>query len=267
MNVNALPIWIMSDGVAPIIFFSIIIMFMFIGSYFGNFRIKKSRNGSKIIVNTSFMSAIYGLTAVLLAFSFSTAVTHFDKRQDVVLQEVRTISDAYDATTLLGSADQLKFQDLIRNYLDGRIKLFTDFKNPGALDIKVSELNEQLKKIKKQAFIMVNDAPSGTNTLADNNFLSSIEKVSEAFGQEALLIKIHPPPLILRSLAILIAIVAFLSGYSMVIMNEKDWILGFIFALVMMGAIFVITNLEFPHASLLNLDDMSSELVVLRRSM
>jgi len=240
---------------------------MFIGSYFGNFRIKKSRNGSKIIVNSSFMSAIYGLTALLLAFSFSTAVTHFDKRQDVVLQEVRTISDAYDATMLLESADQLKFQGLIRNYLDGRIKLFTDFKSPGALDIKVSQLKEQLKIIKKQAFIMVNNAPPATNTLADNNFLSSIEKVSEAFGQEALLIKIHPPPLILRSLAILIAIVAFLSGYSMVIMKEKDWILGFIFALVMMGAIFVITNLEYPHASLLDLDDMSSELVVLRRSM
>ena len=267
MDVNVMPIWIMTYSVVPVIFFSIIIMFMFIGSFFANFRIKRSRNVTDLIVNNGFMSAIYGLTALLIAFSFSTAVTHFDKRQDIVLQEVRTISDAYDAAALLAPADQLNFQSLIRNYLDDRINLYSKFNSPGALDLRVFELKEHLKKIKKQAFIMVNDAPSGTNTLADNNFLSSIEKVSEAFGQEALLIKIHPPPLILRSLAILIAIVAFLSGYSMVIMKEKDWILGFIFALVMMGAIFVIMNLEFPHASLLNLDDMSSQLIELRRSM
>lgn len=267
MNVKVIPVWIAEYGVAPLIFFILIISFMFLGSLLGRFRIKNNRNGDRLVVNDSFISAIYGLTALLIAFSFSTAVNHFDKRQDTVLQEVTTISNTYDTAALLGPADQLRFQNLIRNYLDDRINFYSNFQNAGALDVRVIGLKENLKKIKSEAFDMVLNAPQGTNTLANNTFLLNIEKMSEGLGKEILMLKIHPPPLIMRSLALLIAIVAFLSGYSMVIKKEKDWVLGFIFALVMMGAIFVIMNMEYPHAGLLKLEDMGSELVILRQSM
>ena len=69
-------------------------------------------------------------------------------------------------------------------------------------------------------------------------------------------------------MAIFIVIVVAIGWFISYYYNDPSIIvIAIIFALVMMGAIFVITNLEFPHASLLNLDDMSSELVVLRRSM
>ena len=84
---------------------------------------------------------------------------------------------------------------------------------------------------------------------------SSVEKMNESFEAQAMLMKIHPPRLIMQSLAILIAIVSFLSGYSMAIKKEHDWVLASLFALIMMGTIYVILHLEYPNIGSLHLDD------------
>jgi hypothetical protein len=108
------------------------------------------------------------------------------------------------------------------------------------------------------------DAPLRTRDLAKSNVFASIEKMNESFGEQVSLMKVHPPTLILRSLVILIAIVSFLSGYSMVIKKEHDWVLAFLFAFIMMGAIFVILNLEYPNVGSLHLNNTKTQLIELR---
>jgi hypothetical protein len=50
----------------------------------------------------------------------------------------------------------------------------------------------------------------------------------------------------------------------MVIKKEHDWMLAFLFAFIMMGAIFVILNLEYPNVGSLHLNNTKTQLTELR---
>jgi len=251
-------------GLAPLFFFIAIVAFMFIGSWFGKWRLKKITKDKVPAIHDDFLTAIFGISALLIAFSFSIATEHFSQRQNAVLKEVRAISSAYQITQLLNATDQLKLQNSILDYLDNEITLYDDWQNLQTLNARINDQQKRLNKIKSQAIDASLDAPLRTRDLAKSNVFASIEKMNESFGEQVSLMKVHPPALILRSLVILIAIVSFLSGYSMVIKKEHDWMLAFLFAFIMMGAIFVILNLEYPNVGSLHLNNTKTQLTELR---
>jgi len=251
-------------GLAPLFFFIAIVAFMFIGSWFGKWRLKKITKDKVPAIHDDFLTAIFGISALLIAFSFSIATEHFSQRQNAVLKEVRAISSAYQITQLLNATDQLKLQNSILDYLDNEITLYDDWQNLQTLNARINDQQKRLNKIKSQAIDASLDAPLRTRDLAKSNVFTSIEKMNESFGEQVSLMKVHPPALILRSLVILIAIVSFLSGYSMVIKKEHDWMLAFLFAFIMMGAIFVILNLEYPNVGSLHLNNTKTQLIELR---
>ena len=254
-------------GLAPLFFFIAIITFMLLGSWFGKWRLKKISKDKGPAIHDDFLTAIFGISALLIAFSFSIATEHFSQRQNAALKEVRAISSAYQVTQLLNETDQLKLQKSILDFLDHEIMLYDDWQNIQTLNARINDQQKRLNKIKSQAIDAIIDAPLRTRELAKNNVFASIEKMNESFGDQVLLMKVHPPILILQSLFILIAIVSFLSGYSMVIKKENDWVLAFLFAFIMMGAMFVILNLEYPNVGSLHLNNYKNELMELRKLM
>src|SRR5262245_53862113 len=70
-------------------------------------------------------SAVYGLLALLLGFSFSGAASRFDKRRDLVIQEVDEISTAWQYIDMLPVAPQATIRAGFRNYLDALIAAYS----------------------------------------------------------------------------------------------------------------------------------------------
>ncbi|CAN7169130.1 hypothetical protein LJR219_000236 [Phenylobacterium sp. LjRoot219] len=69
------------------------------------------------------VSAVLGLLALLLGFTFSLAVDRFDARRLLVLEEANAIGTAYLRSQLLAEPHRARMSDLLVRYTDNRIAL------------------------------------------------------------------------------------------------------------------------------------------------
>jgi hypothetical protein len=69
------------------------------------------------------VSAVLGLMALLLGFTFSLAVDRFETRRHLVLEEANAIGTAYLRTQLLPQPHRQRMSDLLIRYTDNRLAL------------------------------------------------------------------------------------------------------------------------------------------------
>jgi hypothetical protein len=69
------------------------------------------------------ISAVLGLMALLLGFTFSIALDRFESRRALVLQEANAIGTAYLRTQLLNPPHRERISGLLLRYVDNRIAL------------------------------------------------------------------------------------------------------------------------------------------------
>jgi hypothetical protein len=69
------------------------------------------------------VSAVLGLLALLMGFTFSLAVDRFETRRVLVLEEANAIGTAYLRSQLLAGPDRARMSDLLIRYTDNRIAL------------------------------------------------------------------------------------------------------------------------------------------------
>jgi hypothetical protein len=79
--------------------------------------------------------------------------------------------------------------------------------------------------------------------------------------------KIHPPPVILALLSVLVLASSLLAGDTMAGQQSRSWIHMLVFAVIMAVTVYVIVDLEFPRLGLIRLDAVDQVLVELRQSM
>jgi hypothetical protein len=68
--------------------------------------------------------AIFGLFGLLLAFTFSAAITRYDNHRLLLTEEVNDIGTAYLRLDLLPSQRRPELQQLFRDYTNSRLHLF-----------------------------------------------------------------------------------------------------------------------------------------------
>ena len=87
---------------APYIFLVSNLIFLGIGWLFGKYRLRTS---DKVIVRDSLAAAIFGLSALVLGFTFSSANDHFDKRISLIRAQADAIIQVYQSSKYLSTAD------------------------------------------------------------------------------------------------------------------------------------------------------------------
>src|SRR5262245_12368693 len=70
--------------------------------------------------------AVFGLMGVMLAFSFSGAMSRWDVRRDLVVREANAIGTAWLRLDLLPAGAQPELRALFRDYLDARLAVYQD---------------------------------------------------------------------------------------------------------------------------------------------
>src|SRR5271165_6453062 len=68
--------------------------------------------------------AVFGLMGLLLAFSFSGAVSRYEVRRELIVQETNAIGTAYLRVDLLPEATQPQVRNDFRAYLDARLAFY-----------------------------------------------------------------------------------------------------------------------------------------------
>lgn len=88
------------------------------------------------------VSAVLGLLALLLGFTFSLAVDRYETRRVLVLTEANAIGTAYLRAQLLDEPHRARMSDILVRYVDNRLVLARA--NPGAEQQRLLKVNDTL---------------------------------------------------------------------------------------------------------------------------
>ena len=208
-------------------------------------------------------SAVYGLLALLLGFSFSGAASRFDKRRDLVIQEVDEISTAWQYIDMLPPPPQAAIRAGFRSYLDALIAAYSV---PAA---SAEEKRQRQKLENAREGIWSNAVAACLAEGGEKARMLLLPKLNDMFDTvniEFLQQRIHPPLIIFVLLAITAFAAAIFAGYSMA-SERRNWIYIIGVAATISIATYVILELESPRVGWVRVDAIDRALIELRATM
>jgi hypothetical protein len=228
----------------PLIFLLAITGFLLIGWCFGKYRVKKSES---VTVRDSLVTAIFGLSALVLGFTFSSACQHFNDRMAGARMQALLLENTYDFCSYLNLGDQVTARKHLLGILQSRLGFYQNIKNLDQFDDRISDFRSQLNGFNEMMAQAISRAPSENKVFAENFLGAQSVQLSDAFKAEILNAKNHPPAIIEGFLLVLLTTGALLSGYAMAIKKEDDWFLAGIYLALIGFTLVVIFSLEIPY--------------------
>ena len=209
--------------------------------------------------------AVFGLMALLLGFSFSGAVSRFDARRELIVQETNAIGTAWLRVDLLPEAAQPEIRDDFRAYLDARLAFYKDL---GADRVKAGDelaLSEKLQnKIWRESVVAAKQTSSAAVlTLVVGSLNEMIDITTTRF----VALQTHPPMPMYVTLVLLALASSVIAGFGMGDTGKRPWLHTLVFAAALALTVYTIIDLEFPRVGIIRVDRYDQALVKQRNSM
>jgi hypothetical protein len=217
------------------------------------------RQRAEAIVSSAIEGAIFGLFGLLLAFTFSEAVSRFDTHRQLSTQEANDIGTAYLRLDLLPSQAQPELRQLFRDYTTSRLHLYDE------VGAEISPETLQLQKaIWQKAEIAATS--DGAKPDAAKLLLPAINDLIDITSTRQNAFNMHPPEVVFWLLFAFSGGAALMAGYSMK-PGPREWVYSIALALAVTLTVFTILDVEYPRRGLIRLRDLDQTLISLRDSM
>jgi hypothetical protein len=254
-----------SDLLFPILLVWMLLMAE-IGWRFGH-HLSIKYQAQKADSSDTFLAAIFGLMALLVALTFSGGSDRFDHRRELIIQEVSTISTGYLSVDLLSSKDQPKIRELFNQYLDSRINIYQFEGAPSAAEIesRTQIHNAVGDRLWKEVVHAVGNTQYPQKLVAAQ-ILPQLSDMFTASENQRLSVKLHPPLIVFQLMLILCMIGSMVAGYNLGLQSQRDWFLTLVFVVLMTGTIFIILSLKYPRMGKISLGNFESEFISLKKS-
>jgi hypothetical protein len=204
-------------------------------------------------------SAIFALFGLLLAFTFSGAVSRYDKHRELAVEEVNDIGTAYLRLDLLPPSAQPALRQLFRDYTTSRLHLYD------AVSEEVSPTSERLQHEIWQQSVAAANAP-GANADATKLLLPALNAMIDITSTRQNAFNMHPPDVVYLLLFAFSCGGAFLAGFS-IKARGKSWLYIVAFAVAVAATIYGTLEIEYPRQGLIRLTGADKGLIDLRSSM
>lgn len=205
--------------------------------------------------------AVFALLGLIIAFSFSGAVSRFDERRSLVVEEVNAVGTAYLRLDLLAPDAQPPLRDAFREYLDSRIEFYRVIADT---DTALAELARS-QQLQADIWKMGREAAAGSQP-ATMLLLPALNDMFDIASARVIAAQLHPPFIIFAMLFVLALIASGLAGYAMAQAKSRNWLHPVAFASVTTVLFYVILDLEFPRFGLIRIDSFDQFLVDLAKS-
>jgi len=229
----------------PILFAVSIAVFMTIGWFFGHYRVKRSKG--TVTVRDSLASAIFGLSALVLGFTFSSASSHYDTQIENIRFQAHTIKELYDSTKYLQPSDQATVNKLLDALVDLHVTGYSKLRRATDIEIVADNVSSLVRQINETVITAVANAPEQNKAILAETISPQTRDLVTICNTAIIKAKSHPPLLIMRFLYALLCIGALLIGYTMAVKQENDWFLASVYIILMGLGLYVILSLEYPH--------------------
>jgi hypothetical protein len=203
--------------------------------------------------------AIFGLFGLLLAFTFSGAITRFDNHRLLLTEEVNDIGTAYLRLDLLPAQTQPELRQLFRDYTNSRMHLFD------AVGPEISQETAGLQRAIWQRATAGASSP-GASPDATKLLLPAINDMIDITSTRQNAFNMHPPAVVYLLLFVFSGGSALMAGYSTK-PGARDWVYSVALALAVTLTVYTILDVEYPRRGLIRLNDRDRALISLRDSM
>ena len=222
-----------------------------------------ARNAAHLPNVGSLEGAVFALLGLMIAFTFSGALSRYDSRRIQVVDEANAIGTAWLRIDLLPSSAQPKMREAFRAYVDSRIGTYAklpDVKAAKQEAIRSQKLQNEIWA-QTMAALRMAETPGGTNIL----MVPGLNQMFDLSAARIAATQIHPPPIIYAMLIGLALASALLAGYQSA--TQLDPIHRFGFAAIIAFTIYVIFEIEYPRLGIVRIDAIDQLLVAVRSSM
>lgn len=208
--------------------------------------------------------ALFGLMGLILAFSFSGALTRFDGRRQLVVEEANDIGTAWLRIELLNPEAQPPMRDLFRRYLDSRIEAYRKVPDMDAVRAELARSTKLQEEIWSLAVASGREAKMSSAPIL---LLPALNAMIDITTTRTEATRMHPPVIIFAMLGTLTLACSLFAGYGMAARQRLNPLHAAGFALVLAVTVYVIIDLEYPRVGLIRMTDSDQALVDLRKSM
>jgi hypothetical protein len=203
--------------------------------------------------------AVFGLFGLLLAFTFSGAVSRFDNHRLLLTEETNDIGTAYLRLDLLPPPVQPALRQLFREYTNSRLHLF---------DAVAPEVSPETVRLQNEIWRRSVAAASstGANPDATKLLLPALNNMIDITSSRRNAFNMHPPAIVYLLLFAFSCGCAFMAGYS-IKMGDGDWVYSIALAAMVTLTIYATLEIEYPRMGLIRLIGLDQSLIALRNSM
>jgi hypothetical protein len=219
------------------------------------FRLKQKRSTE----STAVEGAVFALFGLLLAFTFSGAVTRYDIHHQLLVEETNDIGTAYLRLDLLPAPAQPALRQLFRDYTTSRLHLFDKVSR------KVSPETERLQREIWRQSVTAVSAP-GASADAAKLLLPAINTMIDITATRQSAFEMHPPIIVFMLLFAFSLGCAFLAGYGMSAI-PRNWLYTVALAAAVTLTIYATLEIEFPRQGIIRLTTLDKALIDLRSSL
>lgn len=248
-------------AVIGIVFFLALVVLQEVGRRYGRGRF--AREGDRLTGVSDVDTAVFALLGLLVAFAFDGAATRFDRRRDLVTDEVNAIDSAYQQLALLPGEPRAKLRAQMRDYLRARIETYRALPDLGAARAALAR-SEQLQD---EIWTEVVPAARAAGDGAVQVVVPAVNQMSDVATSRLLAMQVHPPIIVFLMLGALALLSALLAGYGMGALSARPMVHMLIYAGTMALAIYVILELEFPQIGWVSVGGADKNLVHLLERM
>jgi hypothetical protein len=192
---------------------------------------------------TTLQSAMVGLLALLLAFSFSMAESRFETRRQLVLEEANAIGTTYLRSQALAEPYQTEVAALLREYVANRLKYYAAGIDQEKLD-EVKKQTDQLQtKLWSRAMDAVNKDP---HSIPAGLFISSLNEVIDLHMKRDIARQNHVPEAVLLLLFLVAILAMLIVGFGCGMGGWRNLAVTVTMSLIITLVILVIMDLDRP---------------------
>jgi hypothetical protein len=232
-----------------------------IGNHLGRRHAAEGNEGAGSAVE----GAVFALLGLLIAFTFSGAISRFDSRRELVARESNAIGTAWLRIDLLPQKDQPNVRDLFRRYLDSRLATYRTIAQGKFPDAEIAESGRIQNEIWKASVAACRSGDSITPCIL---LLPALNEMIDITTTRAMAARIHPPLVVFLMLGTLALIAALLAGYGMAAAGKTRSLFHRVaFAAMIAATVYVIIDIEYPRVGLIRVDSADSVLSDVRRTM
>jgi hypothetical protein len=214
---------------------------------------------------SSLETAVFALLGLLIAFTFSGALSRFDVRRNQVVDEANAIGTAYYRIDLLPAAAQPQLRETFRKYVDARIATYKALPDMEAARRELARSQDLQREIWNQAVAAIHMPDSRAN--ADLLVMPAINQMFDLQTVRVAATQMHPPIIIYAMLIGLALAAALLAAYQTAGEKGYDWLHKIGFAAIVAFTVYVILDIEYPRLGWVRIDAIDQVLVTVRAGM